>query len=38
MKPSRSSTDISLRTVAADTPRPALCVTVCDPTGCALSM
>ena len=37
MKPSRSSTDISLRTVAAETPRPALWVTVWEPTGCALS-
>ena len=36
IRPSRSRTDISLRTVAADTPSPAVCVTVCDPTGCAL--
>src|SRR5882724_1562637 len=37
MYPSRSSSDISLRTVAAETPSPVVLVTVCEPTGCAVS-
>src|SRR3954454_19377468 len=37
MKPSRSSTLISLRTVAADTSSERRATTVCEPTGCAVA-